>query len=73
VAGQGPLQFFDALAGYGGDGVELQLLSLHVSGQLLQLVGIGGVDLDPGLDAEAWDSIYVRIANWRFKTGISPS
>jgi len=42
---QRPLQLFDPQARYGGDGVELQLPSLHMGGQLLQLFRVGGVDL----------------------------
>ena len=32
MAGEGPLQLVDSLAGYGGDGVELQLAALCVVG-----------------------------------------
>jgi len=45
MAGQGPLQLFDALAGYGADFVELQLLALDVGTELFELVGVGAVDL----------------------------
>jgi len=40
MAGQGPLQLFDALAGYGADFVELQLLALDVGTELFELVGL---------------------------------
>jgi hypothetical protein len=55
---QRPLQLVDPLAGYGGDGVELQLAALDVRGQLLELLRVGGVDLggadDHGLVGQGW-------------------
>src|ERR1035441_3961156 len=45
MAGEGPLQLFDALAGDGRDGVKLQLAALDVGCQLLELAGVGRVDL----------------------------
>ena len=65
---QRPLQLLDTLAGYGGDGVELELLSFHMRGQFFQLLGIGGVELggadDHGflrqgkLDFRAWIVVH---------------
>jgi hypothetical protein len=43
--GQRPLQFLNALAGYGGDGVELELFPFDVGSEFFQLLRICGVNL----------------------------
>ena len=45
VAREGPFELFDALPGYGGNLVELQFPPLDMSAELLQLFGVGAVNL----------------------------